>query len=264
MMWSFGEYASLLLVAAALGMYHLVEGGCSGKCCQGTDLTCVTTDWRMDRVYGTCYCDEGCIRTKDCCFDYSTECPAQPCVVTEWSYWSGCSQPCQPSLRVRRRHILQESRNSGEPCSSVEEKAGCREYRDHQGTHCGVNIGPAFITSIKFGRGRPKHDVYGTSLDPGFCMKYKMESLTPHCTLENQPHTQWMQYLREGYTVCVACQPPAMQNHSSSCQGDGQESDSDALLHWQAVGSPRCRGTWKRVQRTQQCSCPQVHSFVFI
>ena len=58
-----------------------------------------------------------------------------------------------------------------------------------------------------------------------FCMKYKMESLTPHCTVENQPHTQWMQYLREGYTVCVACQPPAMQNHSSSCQGDGQESD---------------------------------------
>ena len=67
----------MLLVAAALGMYHLVEGGCSGKCCQGTDLTCVTTDWRMDRVYGTCYCDEGCIRTKDCCFDYSTECPGK-------------------------------------------------------------------------------------------------------------------------------------------------------------------------------------------
>ena len=56
-------------------------------------------------------------------------------------------------------------------------------------------------------------------------MEYKMESLTTHCTVENRPHTLWMQYLREGYTVCVACQPPAMRNHSGSCQGDGQESN---------------------------------------
>lgn len=264
MMWSVGEYASLLLLASALGMYHLADGGCSGKCCQGTDLTCVTTDWRMDRVYGTCYCDEGCVRTKDCCFDYPTECPAQSCEVTAWSYWSGCSQPCQPSVRVRRRRVQQEPRNSGEPCPSVEEKAGCREYRDQQGLHCGSNTGPAFITTIESGKGRPKQDIYGNTLDPGFCMEYKMESLTPHCTVENRPHTHWMQYLREGYTVCVACQPPAMHNHSSSCQGDGQEFDRDSLLHWQAVGNTRCRGTWKKVQKTQQCSCPQVHSFVFI
>jgi len=54
-----------------------------------------------------------------------------------------------------------------------------------------------------------------------FCMEFKMESLTPHCTVENRPNTRWMQYLREGYTVCVACQPPAMSNHSRGCQGDG-------------------------------------------
>ncbi|KAM9553729.1 somatomedin-B and thrombospondin type-1 domain-containing protein-like [Salvelinus alpinus] len=152
----------------------------------------------MDRVYRACYCDEGCLRTKDCCYDYPTECP-----------------------------------------------------------------GPGFITTMDlFGKGRRQHDI--TPLDPGFCMEYKMESLTPHCRVEKRPHAHWMQYLREGYVVCVACRPPAMRNHSGSCQGDGQESDSEELLHWQAVGNSRCRGTWKKVQRTAHCSCPHVHSFLFI
>lgn len=77
MMGSSVEFACLLLVVSTLGKNHLVSGGCSGKCCRGRDLSCSTTDWRMDRVYGTCYCDEGCIRTKDCCFDYFTECPGE-------------------------------------------------------------------------------------------------------------------------------------------------------------------------------------------
>ncbi|KAL1006302.1 hypothetical protein UPYG_G00070520 [Umbra pygmaea] len=255
----------LLLVGTMLGSYHVVvEAGCAGQCCRGTDNSCVTTDWRMDRVYGTCYCDEGCVRTMDCCHDYPTQCPAQSCAVTEWSYWSGCAQPCQRSFRVRRRHIEREPRNSGESCPSLEEQAGCMEYHSHDGKLCALNTGPALITTMKFGKGRVKHDIYGVPQVPGFCMEYKMESLTAHCTAENRPHTHWMQYLREGYIVCVACQPPAMRNHSGSCQGDGQESNSEELLHWQAVGNSRCRGTWKKVQRTPHCSCPQVHSFLFI
>ncbi|KAB0398994.1 hypothetical protein E2I00_003581 [Balaenoptera physalus] len=35
-------------------------------------------------------------------------------------------------------------------------------------------------------------------------------------------------------------------------------------LHWQAIGNPRCQGTWKKVRRVEQCSCPAVHSFIFI
>lgn len=69
------DRSALLVVAALFGMYQFAEAGCSGRCCQGRDFTCVTTDWRMDRVYGTCYCDERCLKTKDCCFDYQTECP---------------------------------------------------------------------------------------------------------------------------------------------------------------------------------------------
>lgn len=56
-------------------------------------------------------------------------------------------------------------------------------------------------------------------------MEFALESRTPHCTVENRPHTHWMRYIAEGFRVCVACEPPAMRNTSGSCQGDGQESD---------------------------------------
>uniref|UniRef100_A0A671NBC7 Somatomedin-B and thrombospondin type-1 domain-containing protein-like n=1 Tax=Sinocyclocheilus anshuiensis TaxID=1608454 RepID=A0A671NBC7_9TELE len=249
------DQSAVLVVAALFGMYQFAEGGCSGgRCCQGTDFTCVTTDWRMDRVYGTCYCDERCLKTKDCCFDYPTECPAQLCVVSEWSHWSGCAQHCQPSFRVRRRSVERLPQNSGQACPRLEEQAGCMEYQDRQGQFC---------TSVQ-GMNLSQHRLYFkpkcTTTDVQyFCMEFKMESLTPQCMVENRPYTRWMQYLREGYSVCVACQPPAMNNHSRSCQGDG-----NLLLHWQAAGSPPCRGTWKKVQRLQHCSCPQVHSFIFI
>ncbi|XP_061569501.1 somatomedin-B and thrombospondin type-1 domain-containing protein [Cololabis saira] len=258
------ELICWVLVASTLGHNHLVTGGCSGKCCRSRDLSCSSTGWRMDRVYGTCYCDEGCVRTKDCCFDYYTECPAQDCTVSDWSFWSGCAKPCQPSVRVRVRHVEQQPGNSGKACPSLEERAGCREYRDHQGSHCGRSSGPAFITSMEFGKGRPKHDSYGNPLDHGFCMEFKLESRTPQCSAENRPHTLWTRYIAEGFKVCVACEPPSLQNSSSSCQGDGQESHNEAVLHWQAVGNPRCSGTWKKVQKTQQCTCPPQHSFVFI
>uniref|UniRef100_A0A672LLB0 Somatomedin B and thrombospondin type 1 domain containing n=1 Tax=Sinocyclocheilus grahami TaxID=75366 RepID=A0A672LLB0_SINGR len=205
--------SAVLVVAALFGMYQFAEGGCSGgRCCQGTDFTCVTTDWRIDRVYGTCYCDERCLKTKDCCFDYPTECPGMWYSNIWADYWV---------------------------------ELNC----------VGLIPGAAFITTMEYSKGRT-HDF--------FCMEFKMESLTPQCMVENRPYTRWMQYLREGYSVCVACQPLAMNNHSRSCQGDVPEAYGDELLHWQAAGSPRCRGTWRKVQRLQHCSCPQVHSFIFI
>lgn len=72
---------------------------------------------------------------------YVCQHPAQDCAVSEWSFWSGCAKPCQPSVRVRVRHIEQQPSNNGEPCPSLKQQAGCREYRDHQGGHCGVKSG---------------------------------------------------------------------------------------------------------------------------
>lgn len=61
-------------------------------------------------------------------------------------------------------------------------------------------------------------------------MEFTLESRTPHCTVENRPHTHWMRYISEGFKVCVACEPPAMRNNSGSCQGDGQESDKYEVM----------------------------------
>lgn len=51
--------------------------GCAdaGRCCPGRDPACFASGWRQDRVYGTCFCDQACRVTGDCCFDYARACP---------------------------------------------------------------------------------------------------------------------------------------------------------------------------------------------
>lgn len=51
--------------------------GCAdaGRCCSGRDPACFASGWRQDRVYGTCFCDQACRVTGDCCFDYARACP---------------------------------------------------------------------------------------------------------------------------------------------------------------------------------------------
>jgi len=66
--------------------------------------------------------------------------PVIPCVVSEWSVWSGCAEPCKTTYRVRRRHVIQEPRNGGEACPPLEERAGCVEYWTQQGTECNQSL----------------------------------------------------------------------------------------------------------------------------
>ncbi|XP_027416977.1 somatomedin-B and thrombospondin type-1 domain-containing protein isoform X2 [Bos indicus] len=119
--------------------------GCAdaGRCCPGRDPACFASGWRQDRVYGTCFCDQACRLTGDCCFDYARACPARPCIVGEWSPWSGCASQCRPTARVRRRAVQQEPQNGGEPCPALEERAGCLEYATPQGEDCGHAFGTA-------------------------------------------------------------------------------------------------------------------------
>ncbi|XP_007885169.1 somatomedin-B and thrombospondin type-1 domain-containing protein isoform X2 [Callorhinchus milii] len=260
-----GDAGQWLLLAGLLWLSELTDGGCSesGKCCKGRDHGCGGPGWRADRVYGTCYCDEACQSTGDCCYDYTRTCPARPCVVSEWSHWSGCAEQCQPNVRVRRRYIEQEPQNHGDPCPALEERAGCLEYMNYQGIHCGLSHVPAFISTAEYNKERRKRALVEESEISEYCTEFKLESLSFHCTVENRPFARWMQYLREGYTVCVACQPPAMNTGSHRCIGDGAEDYGTDTFQWQAVGNNRCRGTWKKVRQVPQCSCPVVHSFVF-
>ncbi|OCT74809.1 somatomedin-B and thrombospondin type-1 domain-containing protein [Xenopus laevis] len=259
-----------MLLLLLLGLATLIcsaEGGCreAGKCCQGRDMNCTSQGWRMDRVYGTCFCDQTCRLTGDCCSDYSQACPARACVVGEWSHWSGCADPCTPAIRVRRRQVVQEPENGGDPCPSLEEKAGCLEYLTSQGTECAQSHVTAFITTFEYNKSRRRRALSpnwaSQKEDPGYCVEFQVKSLSQFCLIESRPHARWMQYLREGYTVCVACQHPAMNNRNHRCYGDGRK--ANRLLHWKAVGNPQCQGTWKKVKEVESCSCPLVHSFIF-
>ncbi|XP_032875199.1 somatomedin-B and thrombospondin type-1 domain-containing protein [Amblyraja radiata] len=263
MVWS--KQFILLFVLELAWFLDIAEAGCSEplKCCNGRNHGCSSTGWRMDRVYGTCYCDAACKTTGDCCYDYIRSCPASPCVVSEWSHWSGCAEQCAPTVRIRRRHIEQEPQNNGDPCPTLEERAGCLDYMDYQGVHCGQYYVPAFISTAKYNNERKKRTLFGDEKMPGYCAEFTIESLSFHCTVENRPFARWMQYLREGYTVCVTCQPPAMNSHNHRCHGDEANANGTRISQWQAVGNFRCRGTWKKVHDGAQCSCPGVHSFIF-
>ncbi|XP_066480803.1 somatomedin-B and thrombospondin type-1 domain-containing protein-like [Tiliqua scincoides] len=254
--------ALLLLLAASPG----AESGCAalGRCCAGRSLACGSSGWRPDGSRGLCFCDQACAYTLDCCHDYRLVCPEVPCIVSEWSAWSGCAEPCKATYRIRRRHIIQESRNGGEACPPLEEKAGCWEYWTQQGTECKQSFIPALITTGGYGKARKKRAVSNKNERTGYCVEFQLTAITEGCLHGNSSYTHWMKYLSEGHTVCVECQYPALDSRSLHCSGDGSGAKKSQLLHWQAVGNPRCRGSWKRVRQLDTCSCPSVHSFLFI
>ncbi|NXD03222.1 SBSPO protein, partial [Certhia familiaris] len=97
-----------------------------------------------------------------------------------------------------------------------------------------------------------------------YCVEFQLVALAPGCLQSQPPHSRWMWHLREGHTVCVECQHPALHPPRQLCLGDGTGSQQNQLLHWQAVGNHRCKGTWRRIRQLDSCSCSPVHSFLFI
>uniref|UniRef100_A0A8C4W256 SMB domain-containing protein n=1 Tax=Gopherus evgoodei TaxID=1825980 RepID=A0A8C4W256_9SAUR len=246
--------AAALLLLLAPGS----ESGCAelGRCCRGRDLACVSSGWRPDRSHGACYCDQACPRTMDCCHDYPQACPEVSCAVSEWSDWSGCAEPCRATYRVRRRHVVQEPRNGGKACPPLEEKAGCVEYWNQEGAECKQSLSKCIENATSWA-----HDCHFCCR---YCVEFQITAITEGCLQGSGSYTQWMRYLSKGHTACVECQPPALDSRSLHCYGDGSGSDKNQLLHWQAMGNPWCKGTWRRVRQLDTCSCPSVHSFLFI
>ncbi|XP_019365277.1 PREDICTED: somatomedin-B and thrombospondin type-1 domain-containing protein-like [Gavialis gangeticus] len=202
-------------------------------------------------------------RCNPCC-GFCLSWPVTPCTISEWSDWSGCAEPCKATYRVRRRHVIQEQRNGGEACPPLEEKAGCVEYWTQQGVECNHALLPALITTGGYGKARRKRAASSENERAGYCVEFQLAGITESCLHGNSSYTRWMQYLSEGHVVCVECQHPALDSRSLHCYGDGSGSKKNEVLHWQAVGNPRCRGTWKRIRQLDTCSCPSVHSFLFI
>ena len=73
-----------------------------------------------------------------------------PCIVGEWSHWSGCAEQCKPNFRMRTRSVQQDPQNGGEPCPPLEEKAGCLEYANYEGQDCGEGHGTCAYYLFEF------------------------------------------------------------------------------------------------------------------
>ncbi|TGZ73638.1 hypothetical protein CRM22_001376 [Opisthorchis felineus] len=80
----------------------------------------------------TCFCDEHCTLTNDCCPDYRELChkPAIDCTVSNWGPWSECNHQCGAGVRIRRRRVTHPAVNGGRHCPVLEETTPC------QGTKC--------------------------------------------------------------------------------------------------------------------------------
>uniref|UniRef100_H0XML2 SMB domain-containing protein n=1 Tax=Otolemur garnettii TaxID=30611 RepID=H0XML2_OTOGA len=246
--------------------------GCAelGRCCPDRDPMCFA------RGPPRCFCDEACGAARDCCADYTRVCPADytrvcpavSCVVAEWSGWSRCVKPCQVSYRVRQRHVLQEPRNGGIPCPPLEERAGCVEYWSCQGVECQQSLLPALITTGSYGKEREKSErsqqQWRRTELLTYCIQFRLGFIPGSCGQVKARHAQWTRYLSQGHMVCVKCEWPAQDARSQRCYGDGGGARGNKLLLWQAAGHPRCQGTWERLGPLRDCSCPTVHSFVFI
>ncbi|XP_012615805.2 somatomedin-B and thrombospondin type-1 domain-containing protein-like [Microcebus murinus] len=190
--------------------------------------------------------------------------PAVACAVAGWSGWSRCVKPCQVSYRVRQRHILQEPRNGGVPCPPLEERAGCAEYWSRQGVECQQSLLPALVTTGSYGKERGKRGVPRKQAAGGYCVRFRLGPIPGSCGQVKAPHAQWTRYLTQGHTVCVKCEWPAQDARSRRCYGDGGEAGGNKVSLWQAAGHPRCRGVWERLGQLRDCSCPAVHSLIFI
>ncbi|KAM6163032.1 somatomedin-B and thrombospondin type-1 domain-containing protein-like [Rhynchocyon petersi] len=235
--------------------------GCAAlgrRCCPGRDLTCAA------RGPPRCFCDQACGAARDCCADYARVCPVVSCVVAEWSDWSRCAKPCQVSYCVRRRHVLQEPRNGGVPCPLLEEQAGCVEYWNREGVECQQSMFPALITTETYGKERRNRGEPKEQKTVGYCVQFQLGPIPGSCGRVRAPHTQWTKYLTQGHTVCVRCEWPAQDIRSQRCYGDGSGARRKQLLLWQAAGHPRCRGSWEQLGQLRDCTCPAVHSLVFI
>ncbi|KAH9284274.1 Somatomedin-B and thrombospondin type-1 domain-containing protein [Echinococcus granulosus] len=77
-----------------------------------------------------CFCDEYCLRTNDCCWDYRDVCakPKINCGVSAWSRWSPCNRLCGKGNQTRTRSITREAANGGDQCPLLMESRTCSGF----------------------------------------------------------------------------------------------------------------------------------------
>lgn len=251
------------------------------ECCPGQNNTCFAFGPRVDRMESDrCYCDANCLIMGDCCLDYAHVCKAQDCTVREWGEWSNCSNPCGYGKRLRFREVENYPENGGKHCPALKQRRACVGFEEQFCAQLNVEHQAeelqerAHLLPQEFGiyRTMKKYDPWKGILKnlyekyfneiftrATYCGHYKIHSTSPHCLGE-----AWAASLQVNETVCVECQPVAMNREiGMRCMGHGVYRH---LTTWKAVDVQKCHGDWELVQPHLPCTCnAEIQpSFIFI
>lgn len=104
--WRSSSSVTLVCLGVSLFLAGPCQAGCreTGQCCAGREPSCVSKGWRSDRSYGTCYCDQACVSTLDCCHDYETACPGGFCADCK-TYIKNHSSPLAYSIMMTVKFV---------------------------------------------------------------------------------------------------------------------------------------------------------------
>ncbi|XP_078680210.1 somatomedin-B and thrombospondin type-1 domain-containing protein-like isoform X2 [Branchiostoma floridae x Branchiostoma belcheri] len=189
----------------------------------------------------------------DICFYLDTSVkvrhPAVDCEVGEWSGWSACTSSCDIGFAERRRRVTKEPKNGGKACPPEVERRGCYAW---DARRCDPATDVALLTPAEFSRDqypdfRPKRVI---NTRKSYCVFFYMNEVPTTCILHRQAG-QWTHALQPRSTVCVECQPAAM-DRNGRCSGDGVD---DGSTLWKAMGVTGCQGSWLRAEKRDDCNC---------
>lgn len=240
-------------------------------CCPGQNNTCFVFGRRVDRSFSSkrCYCDSNCIIMGDCCMDYHHHCKSTDCKVAEWGEWTVCDNPCGYGTRRRIRQIEVPADNGGVHCPVLKQRRACVDYKEEV---CAQNrveeqaeekAERGRILPLEFGRYRTlkKYDPWKGILKnlyskyfnhifsrPTYRAQFRVTATRPGCE-----KSDWASVLHVNTTVCVECQPVAMNKEiGMRCHGHGVIHENTA---WKAVDVPHCHGTWEMISPHEDDHC---------
>ncbi|KFD57574.1 hypothetical protein M513_01677 [Trichuris suis] len=227
-----------------------------------------------------CYCDEACVRLKDCCSDYISVCPVVDCQVSAWSHWSPCqsgsnhksnalAEPhCGLGTSVRHREVVKAPQHGGASCPVLDQQRAC--YED-TAEHCHKTLSEiALILPYKYSSARSlskKSKIYydlpkvlfKLKAAKSYCVIFEITWTSRHCSNQND-------VLTEGQTVCVQCDPRTQISQAEGrCIGHGVD---EKKSRWNLLFTKHCYGQWTRVSRSDGCQCdhayPDLPRYTFV
>jgi len=258
------------LLVTLLSLPYSTDASCRklGRCCNGKNVDCKYVGGRFvkSRFIEQCFCDEFCVKSRDCCNDYRPFClsQARDCEMSQWTAWSGCAARCNSGTQERRRQIRQLPSNGGKPCGKRIQRRGCY----HNDERC-PNYETAQLLPAYFSQHRNKEDYYQRPVvvdrivRPSYCMHYRIDEMLWSCKYVSPYHV-----IKVGSEVCVECHDVAMGSNDK-CKGAYTEPLQAYLggYRWRATSGRPCYGKWTPIASLQKnCTCASKmgEDFIFV